>query len=202
MALTGLFGGTFDPPHVGHVGLARTAGERFGLDRLLVAPTGRTPGKRVATDPEIRLALAEAAFADVPCAEVSRLDVDRPQPAYSYETVRWARERFGDILFLVGADRFVDFLTWERPNEVLRIARLAVATRPGFDRTQLDSVLAAVERPDQVEFFEIEPAPVSSTEIRRRVAAGQAIAGLVPPAVGRLIEELGLYREPQVTPLH
>jgi nicotinate-nucleotide adenylyltransferase len=190
----GLLGGTFDPPHNGHLALARCGIEHFGLDRLLVAPTGRTPGKAVASDPEIRLRLAEAAFVDVPGAEVSRIDVDRPQPAYSFETVRWVRDRWGEPLFLVGADRFADFLTWERPNEVLRFARLGVATRPGFDRTALERVLDAVAQPERVELFEIPPVPVSSSEIRRRVAAGEPIEGLVPPAVEQLIGALGLYR--------
>ncbi len=192
--MIGLLGGTFDPPHNGHVALARAGIGHFGLERLLVAPTGRTPGKAVASDPEIRLRLAEAAFADVPRAEVSRIDVDRPQPAYSFETVRWVRDRWGEPLFLVGADRFADFLTWERPNEVLRVARLGVATRPGFDPTALATVLEAVEQPERVEFFEIPPVPVSSSKIRARVAAGDSIDGLVPPAVARLIDELGLYR--------
>jgi nicotinate-nucleotide adenylyltransferase len=193
--LIGLLGGTFDPPHEGHLALARAGIEHFGLDKLLVAPTGRTPGKAVASDPEIRLRLAEAAFAGVPGAEVSRIDVDRPQPAYSFETVRWVRDRWGEPIFLVGADRFVDFLTWERPNEVLRVARLGVATRPGFDAAELATVLDAVEQPERVELFEIPPVPVSSSEVRRRVAAGEPIDGLVPPAVARLIEELGLYRD-------
>jgi nicotinate-nucleotide adenylyltransferase len=192
--LIGLLGGTFDPPHDGHMALARAGIAHFGLDRLLVAPTGRTPGKAVASDPEIRLRLAEAAFAGVPGVEVSRIDVDRPQPAYSFETVRWVRDRWGEPIFLVGADRFVDFLTWERPNEVLRVARLGVATRPGFDAAELATVLDAVEQPERVELFEIPPVPVSSSEVRRRVAAGEPIDGLVPPAVARLIEELGLYR--------
>ncbi len=197
MFLTGLLGGTFDPPHVGHVALARTSVEHFSLTRLLITPAGRTPGKPVASNPEIRLRLAEAAFADVSHAEVSRLDVDRPQPAYSFETVRWARERYGDIIFIVGADRFVDFLSWKQPNEVLRFARLGVATRPGFDRSRIEPVLAAVERPEQVELFEIPPVDVSSTQVRARVAAGEPITGLVPPAVERVIDELGLYRTRQ-----
>ena len=200
--MIGLFGGTFDPPHVGHLALARAALEHFALPRLLVVPTGRTPGKRVASDAEVRIALAEAAFDDLPLVQVSRLDVDRRQPAYSFETVRWARERWGEIIFLVGADRFADFLTWERPDEVLRHARLGVATRPGFDRDRFADVLAAVEQPDQVEFFEIPPVAVSSTDVRRRVAAGEPIAGLVPAAVEQLIDKLGLYRNQRPAPVH
>jgi nicotinate-nucleotide adenylyltransferase len=202
LGVIGLLGGTFDPPHVGHVALARAGMAHFGLERLLVAPTGRTPGKAPTSDPETRLALAEAAFADVPGAEVSRIDIDREQPAYSFETVRWVRDRYGEPIFLVGADRFADFLSWERPNDVLRVARLGVATRPGFDVAQLEPVLAAVEQPDRVEFFELTPMPVSSTDIRRRVAAGEPIAGLVPPAVDQLIQDLGLYRDERPAAVH
>ena len=194
----GLLGGTFDPPHVGHVALARAALAHFELEGLLVAPTGRTPGKAVASDPEVRVRLAEAAFADVPGAEVSRIDVDRPQPAYSIDTVRWVHDTLGEPLFIVGADRFADFLTWREPNSVLRFARLGVATRPGFDLTSLADVLAAVEQPEQVSFFEIPPIPVSSTEVRDRVAEGLPIDWLVPRAVEQLIVALGLYREPGV----
>ncbi len=194
----GLLGGTFDPPHVGHVALGRAALRHFELERLLVAPTGHTPGKEIASDPEVRVRLAEAAFADVPGAEVSRIDVDRPQPAYSFETVRWVHDQWGEPLFIVGADRFADFLTWREPNAVLRSARLGVATRPGFDVRSLDQVLAAVEQPERVEFFEIPPIPVSSTEVRERVAAGLPIDWLVPRGVEQLIVALGLYREPGV----
>ena len=194
----GLLGGTFDPPHVGHVALARAAIEHFGFERLLVAPTGRTPGKEVASDAETRVRLAEAAFADVPRAEVSRIDVDRPQPAYSFETVRWVHDEWGEPVFIVGADRFADFLTWREPNKVLEYARLGVATRPGFDFSSLADVLAAVERPDRVEYFQIPPIPVSSTEVRERVAAGLPIDWLVPRGVEQLILALGLYRDPGV----
>jgi nicotinate-nucleotide adenylyltransferase len=193
--VTGLFGGTFNPPHNGHVALVRSALERFPLERLLVVPTGRTPEKDVDVDAETRLRLCEAAFGELPRVEVSRLDVDRPQPAYSRDTVRWARERYGEIVFLVGADRFADFMSWKDPNEILRRTRLAVATRPGFPRERLERVLEQVERPEQVEFFEIEPLPISSREIRARVARGEPIDGLVPSAVAEMIEELGLYAE-------
>jgi nicotinate-nucleotide adenylyltransferase len=200
--MIGVLGGTFDPPHLGHVGLARAGIDHFGLERLLVAPTGRTPGKGVVSDPETRLTLAEAAFADVPRAEVSRIDVDRAQPAYSFETVRWVRDRYGEPIFLLGADRFADFLTWEQPNEVLRFARLGVATRPGFDLAEVEPVLTAVEQPDRVEFFEIPPIAVSSSDVRRRVAEGESIDGLVPPAVERLIHGLGLYRDERPAAVH
>jgi nicotinate-nucleotide adenylyltransferase len=195
-AVTGLLGGAFDPPHNGHLALARAALVHFGLERLVIAPGGQPPLKdeTVETDAETRLRLAEAAFAGMPRTKVSRIDIDRPQPAYSDETVRRATERWGEIVFLVGADRFADFLRWKAPNEVLRHARLGVATRPGVSREQFEDVFARLERPERVELFEIPAVDVSSREIRRRVEAGEPVDDLVPPAVARLISELGLYR--------
>ena len=200
--MTGLLGGTFDPPHNGHLALARAAVDHFGLDRLVVTVGGQTPGKETLVDAETRLRLAEAAFADVPRVEISRLDIDREQPAYSHETVRRARKRWGEVVFLVGADRFADFLDWKAPNEVLQHARLGVATRPGVDEAALRDVLEHVERPEQVTFFPIEQIDVSSSDIRRRVAAGEAYEHLVPPPAARLIEELGLYRDQRTPAVH
>jgi nicotinate-nucleotide adenylyltransferase len=193
--MTGLFGGAFDPPHDGHVALARAAVDHFGLERLVIAVAGEPPLKESepGADAETRLRLAEAAFAEVPRAEISRIDVDRPQPAYSHETVRLASERWDEVVFLLGADRFADFPDWKAPDEVLRYARLGVATRPGVSRDRLEAVLSRLERPDRVEFFEIPPVDVSSRQIRRKAAAGEPIDGLVPPVVANLIAELGLY---------
>jgi nicotinate-nucleotide adenylyltransferase len=200
--LTGLFGGTFDPPHNGHLALARAAVDRFGLERLVVTVGGQTPGKETLVDAETRLRLTEAAFADVPRVEISRMDIDREQPAYSHETVRRACERWGEIVFLVGADRFADFLDWKAPNEVLQHARLGVATRPGVDEVALRDVLEHVERPEQVTFFPIGDIDVSSSDIRRRIAAGEAYGHLVPAPVARLIEELRLYRDQRTPAVH
>jgi nicotinate-nucleotide adenylyltransferase len=195
-AVTGLLGGAFDPPHNGHLALARAALDHFGLERLVVAPGGQPPlkGETVETDAETRLRLVETAFAGLPRTEVSRIDIDRPQPAYSDETVRRASERWGEIVFVVGADRFADFLRWKAPNEILRHARLGVATRPGVSRDECEHVLAGLEQPHRVAFFEIPAVDVSSREIRRLVAAGEHVDDLVPPPVARLISELGLYR--------
>ena len=191
--MTGLFGGAFDPPHNGHVALARRACERFELDLLVVIPTGVAPHKRIETYAETRLRLAEAAFADVPRTEVSRWEIDRGEPSYTLETTRWARERYGELMFLVGADQFARLDTWYRPDDVLELARLAVATRPGYPQEELERVCATLRDPGRVEFFEIEPWPVSSTEIRDRVRRGEPIDDVVPPPVARLIAELGLY---------
>lgn len=182
----GILGGAFDPPHVGHVELARRAIERFELDPLLVRVVEEPGHKDVSTAPEIRLRLAGLAFAPLDEAEVA-LD-PFPRTVDSLEALGLV-----DPLFVVGADEFVDFLGWTEPERVLELARLGVATRPGVDRDRLDAVLASLERPDRVSFFEIEPLPVSSSDLRARIAAGVSIHGLVPPQVETEIERLGLY---------
>jgi nicotinate-nucleotide adenylyltransferase len=146
------------------------------------------PGhKEVSTAAAIRLDLARLAFAPVAVAEVS-LD------PFARTVDSLAALALPDPVFLVGADEFASFLTWKEPARVLELARLGVATRPGVDRARLDAVLAALDRPERVTFFPIDPLPISSAEIRVRVAAGQPIDGLVPPAVAAEIGLLRLYR--------
>ena len=190
----GLLGGAFDPPHRGHVELARDALSRFDLEHLVVVVTGRPPHKLVETGAETRLRLAEAAFGGLDGVEVSRWEIDRADPSYTVDTVRWAKDHWADVAFVVGADEFCGFLDWKDPDGMLEHARLLVASRPGFPQERLDRVLAGLARPERVEFFEIQPLPISSREIRARVARGEQIDHLVPPAVANLIEELGLYR--------
>ena len=192
---TGLFGGAFDPPHNGHVALARAAFERFGLDRLVVVVTGDPPHKEAQTDAETRFRLAKEAFAGLPEVELSRHELDRPGPSYTVDTARWAQQEWGDVVFLVGADEFVDFGGWKDPDLILEHVRLGVATRPGYPRERLESTLASLRRPERVELFEIPAVDVSSTEIRRRASQGEPIDALVPPGVARLVVEDGLYDE-------
>lgn len=190
----GLLGGAFDPPHNGHVALARAAIDHFGLERLVVVVTGRPPHKPTETEPWARLRLAAAAFDGRPGVEVSAHELDREGPSYTVETVRWAAGVWKDLIFLVGADEFADFLAWKDPNRVLEFARLGVATRPGYPPTRLGPVLTALERPERVEFFAIPEVPISSRDIRERVRRGEPIAHLVPTDVAEAIESMGLYR--------
>jgi nicotinate-nucleotide adenylyltransferase len=181
--VTALLGGTFNPPHNGHVALANAAEERFG-DEVVVLVALRPGHKEVQLDGDTRLRLAKAAFPD------------RDVEADPYERTvdMLAAGRWRDPLFLVGADEFCDFLTWKDPQGVLARARLGVAMRPGYPRDRLEKVLAELARPERVEFFEIEPLPLSSRDIRERVARGESIDGVVPPAVAELIASLRLYR--------
>jgi nicotinate-nucleotide adenylyltransferase len=192
---TGVLGGTFDPPHNGHLELARAARERFGLDRLVIVVAGDPPHKELETDAEARFGLAEAAFAGLPGIELSRHELERGGPSYTVDTARWAEAEWGDVVFLVGADGFADFLRWKDPDEILEHVRLGVATRPGYPREQLEPVLAGLRRPERVELFEIPAVDVSSTEIRNRAAHGEPFGDLVPPGVARLVVENGLYDE-------
>jgi nicotinate-nucleotide adenylyltransferase len=183
--MVGLFGGSFDPPHRGHVELARRAKEELGLDRLVVLVSADPGHKHVVTPAAVRLRLARAAFPDD--------DVVLDDHARTVDTLR-AHPEWRDPVFLIGADQFCNFLSWKEPNEVLALTRLAVATRPGFPRERLERVLGELDVPDRVSFFEIEPTPVASRELRDRLAAGAGAGDDVPPAVAELIGAERLYR--------
>lgn len=177
--MTGLYGGAFDPPHVGHVALAAAAKEHFRLPRLIVLVAARPGHKGTHLDAETRLELARAAFPD----DDVRLD---PHP----RTIELLRtERFESPLFVVGADEFCHFLDWTEPDGILELAELGVGTRPGFPRGRLQTVLDRLKRPERVHFFDLEPNPAASTEIRASLDFDD-----VPPAVAAIIRERGLYR--------
>jgi nicotinate-nucleotide adenylyltransferase len=182
--VTVLYGGAFDPPHLGHVAVADAARKQFGVERLGVLVSERPAHRAVQASAGDRLALARAAF--------PRDDVRLDMHPRTVELLR--AEQFDDPVFVVGADQFRGFLGWSEPGEVLERTRLGVATRPGFPREELEQVLTQLARPERVLFFEIEPNPAASTDVRALAAAGEPLDGLVPPAVLELIAERGLYR--------
>jgi nicotinate-nucleotide adenylyltransferase len=183
MSCTGRLGGTFNPPHNGHVLLAETAKRHFDLDPLRVHVSSNPPHKRVDVDVETRLRLARLAFPNDL--------IVRDESPYSIDTVIGYGD---DAIFLVGADQFAQVLTWREPDEILAHVRLGVATRPGYPRERLEAVLSQLSRPERVEFFDMEPIPISSSDIRRIAAEGGDLALLVPASVAAEIERLGLYR--------
>ena len=185
--MTGLYGGVFDPPHNGHVALARAALERFDLQQLLVLVVVDPGHKSAEVDFQARYKLARLAFDRLP-----RTQLHPEGHARTADSLR--KHHFADAIFLIGADEFAAFPTWKDPDEVLRRARLAVATRPGYPAEALEGVLAQLEQPERVEFFDIPAVDVSSSDVRRRVRAGESIDGLVPDAVAREIRSAGLYR--------
>jgi nicotinate-nucleotide adenylyltransferase len=178
--VTGVLGGTFDPPHNGHVALAQAALERLPIDRLVVLVAAQPGHRRTVADAESRLRLAEAAFAGVP-AEVA-LDPH----LFTVDAVRGGR--FGDALFVVGADEGAAFPTWKDPEEVLRWVRLAVGTRSGYPPPDLERY------GDRIVSFELDSPDVSSNEVRARLERGEPVDDLVPAPVAEAIAGLGLYR--------
>jgi nicotinate-nucleotide adenylyltransferase len=191
--VTGILGGTFDPPHNGHVALARAALEQLPIDQLVVLVAARPGHRPVVASAEDRLRLAQAAFADLPAEVV--LDDN----AFTVDAVRGSR--FGDALFVVGADEGAAFPGWKEPDEVLQWVRLAVGTRSGYPPPDLQRY------GDRILSFELESPPISSSEVRERAVRGEPLDGLVPPAVEAAIRESRLYRgytrrEPEDRPSH
>ena len=178
--MTGILGGIFDPPHNGHVALARAAMKELPVDRLVVLVAADPGHRKVVAAAEDRLRLAQAAFEGLPAELV--LDDN----AFTVDAVRDAR--FGEALFIVGADEGAAFPTWKDPEEVLRWVRLAVGTRSGFPPPDLSRY------GDRVVSFELDSPPVSSSEVRELALRGESLDGLVPPAVEAAIRETGLYR--------
>jgi nicotinate-nucleotide adenylyltransferase len=190
IARTGILGGVFDPPHVGHLALARTALQALGLEELLVLVVA-DPGHKLTTAPaEARLELTRLAFEDVPEATV---ELDRHA-----RTVDMLEERRpSDALFVLGADELAAFESWKSPARVLELARLAVAMRPGVSRGELDAVRNRLGAGDRILEFEMTPVPVSSSEVRARIARADPVDGLVPARVADEIVRRGLYRVPE-----
>ena len=175
----GLFGGAFDPPHRGHVQLARCAKELLGIERLLVLVAADPGHKAVGTPAGLRLEMARAAFPgeDVVLDDHARtIDLLRDHPEWH------------DAWFVLGADEFADFLSWKEPNEVLARVRLAVGTRPGFPPERLQAVLEGVEQPGRVRLFEMEPVPAASRDLRVDFVESD-----VPARVAEIIRREGLY---------
>ena len=193
-----MFGGAFDPPHNGHVALARTAVEQLQLDELRIFPTGQAWHKaRSLSGGTLRLGMSELAFANMPHVVVDTREVLREGPTYTIDTLRELRQQWPDaqLLLIIGADQAETLHTWKDSNEIARLAILSVAARA---RPISDAPPADISNlpPGFYEPINLPPIVVSSTEVRARVAAGQSIEHLVPKAVARYIAEHHLYQPP------
>lgn len=192
----GLLGGTFDPPHVGHLLLAEAAREQLHLDRVLFVPAHVPPHKRgrPVTPARTRRALLVAALRGTGFG-LSTIELDRPGPSYTVDTLELiSRAQPGTKLFLlVGADSLGDLPAWRNPERILSLATLVVAARPGTKLAGLQRAPLARQR-SAIKFLGNVAVDVSSSRLRARVAAGRSIRFLVPSAVERAIERLGLYR--------
>ena len=194
----GIFGGTFDPPHSGHLALALAALAQLSLDRVLWVVTADPPHKlgQPLSPIQDRLDMALAAIRRYPRFEISRVDIDRPGPHWSVDTVLLLKHFQPDAewVYLMGGDSLRDLPTWGRPQELLANASLGVLVRPDakVDLARLEQVLPGIS--SRVAFVSAPPQDISSHAIRQRVAAGQPIDGLVPSGVADLIRSRALYR--------
>ena len=195
----GFLGGTYNPPHLGHLVCAQEAYLQLALDRVMLVPTLIPPHKPHEEDPgaQHRLELCRLAVkGDEARFEVSDLEVLREGPSYTVDSLQTLHSRAPDreLYLIVGGDIAAGMLEWREPERVLSLATLAVAQRPGTERAAIDRALQAVPGGERAEFFRMPEIGVSSTMVRDRVRAGQPIKYLVPDAVAGYIDEHGLYR--------
>jgi nicotinate-nucleotide adenylyltransferase len=194
----GLLGGTFNPPHLGHLVMAQEAHARLGLDRVVFMPVYSPPHKVVESEPGVdqRVALCERAVAGDPRFVVSRLEADRPGRSYTVDTLRGLHESSpeDELTFIMGGDMAYSLPTWHEPEAVLSLATLGVAERDGVARADITEHLAGLAGADCIRFFDMPRLDISSSLIRRRAAAGQPLRYLVPDAVAEYIVSEGLYR--------
>lgn len=189
-ARIGVFGGTFDPVHVGHLAIALAALEEVPLDRVLFVLARRSPLK--ADGPEAseddRLRMLEAAIADEPRFAISRLELERPGPSYTVDTLESLRDQ-GDLFLILGADAADELDKWRDPERVRELATLVVAPRPGW---------SPPSRADRTIALRSPLLDVSSRQLRAMARSGRSLRYLVPDPVRRHIEARGLYRPPQI----
>jgi nicotinate-nucleotide adenylyltransferase len=197
MRRVGILGGTFDPPHLGHLVLAEYAQEALDLEQVLFVPAADPPHKRgaVRTPIDWRLPMLQLAIGDHPRFAISRIDIDRPGPHYAVDMIRLLHDAMpdADIYFLMGSDSFHDLPGWDRPSELIEACRIVVLDRPGraWSPTMHAATLPRLaERTVTITYPRLG---ISSTEVSRRLNAGLSVRYLVPAAVLEYIEQHGLY---------
>jgi nicotinate-nucleotide adenylyltransferase len=193
----GLLGGTFNPPHIGHLVCATQALDELELDRVLLVPVNQPPHKAAEADPgvEHRVELCRRAVAGNEQLDVSLVDAEVAGPSFTVGTLSRLHDRCpGDQLtFIVGGDMAFSLPTWREPEAILELAELGVAEREGVRRTDIVERLSGLGT-DNVRFFDMPRLDISSSQIRRMVSGGQPIRYLVPDAVRDYIGQEGLYR--------
>lgn len=192
----GVLGGTFDPIHVGHVTLAREAQECAALDRLLLVPARLPPHKHAASaSPEDRLEMCRLACRDLPDVVVTDLELRRDGPSFTVDTLRELRrtDPGAELLLVLGWDAARLLPAWREPRAVLELAELVLFRRPGVPGPDESDLRAVGIDPARAQLCESDTPEVDATEIRRRAAAGEPLAGLVPAAVAAYIAEHRLY---------
>ena len=197
-ARLGVFGGTFDPPHLGHLIVATELRHALALDRVLFVPAGRPPHKTTldVTADHHRLAMLRLAIADDPAFAISPIDLDRGGLSYTVETLAALRDQHGagtELVFLMGEDSLRDLPTWREPDRIATLAELGVARRPGV-AVELEEVYRRVPAArGRVRLVGVPLIGIASSDLRARVARGAPIAYQVPAAVATYIHQAGLY---------
>jgi nicotinate-nucleotide adenylyltransferase len=197
----GIVGGTFDPIHVGHLLIAEDARVGLGLEEIVFIPTGQPWMKsgRTLSPPHHRMNMVRMSIASNPFFRASSIEIDRPGPTYTVDTLRELRQEFGgedDLYFILGSDSSKEFHRWREPGEVLRLCTLAVVPRPG----SMDRDLSAISPSgsDKVVLLEGPLVDISGTKIRRRVSLGLPVRYMVPDEVEHYLRRYGLYRDAEV----
>jgi nicotinate-nucleotide adenylyltransferase len=194
----GVLGGTFDPIHIGHLVAAEEVRAQLRLDRVIFVPAGLPPHKLSddISSVDHRLAMVKLAIASNPYFTISRVDIDRFGPCYTVDTLQLLRDELGsdvELYFIMGSDSLADLPTWYQPQRLIRLCRLAVVERPGYqvDMEELERVLPGIT--SRVHFINSPPLGISSTDIQRRVREGLPIKYQVPEAVEEYIYKHELY---------
>lgn len=199
----GVLGGTFDPPHLGHIVVACEALWQLRLDEVRLVPAARPPHK-----PDLALAPAdrragrlEGAVADRPGLVVSRIELERPGPSFTADTLEEmaVAEPGAQLWFILGADQLAGLPGWHDPGRILACARLAVAARGDLAHADLRLLCDRVA-PGRVDIIDVPTIDISSSMIRARMAAGLPVGHLVPPAVEKALREEGLVPSPTSSP--
>jgi nicotinate-nucleotide adenylyltransferase len=193
----GILGGAFNPPHIGHLTCAQEAFVQLELDTVLFVPVGEAPHRRLPHDPgaEARMRMVELAIADDARFAASRIELDRPGPSFTSETLALLHERAPDDepVLILGGDQAAALPSWHEPERVLELARVAVAERGGYERDRIRDSVEGLAGSERIEFFEMPRIEVSSSAIRSRAADARPIRYLVPDKVANLIGAHSLY---------
>jgi nicotinate-nucleotide adenylyltransferase len=198
----GVFGGTFDPVHLGHLILAEQCREQAKLDQVLFVPAARPPHKldRELTIFEQRVEMLALAISGQPKFKIDEREKNRPGPSYTYVTLEELRQQEpgAELFLIIGADSLHDLPGWVQPRRILDLATLLVVPRPGWDMAELDQLRQAFALPDdfpmRLQMIHAPLIDIASRDIRQRIGQGRSVRYLIPRAVEAYAAERGLYR--------
>lgn len=197
----GIFGGTFDPPHLGHLLLAQEAMEKAALDRLVFVPCGNPPHKdgSAVTDSAVRLEMVRRAVCDNPLFELSDMEVRSDAPSYTAKTLERLSEKYpnDELCFIVGADSLCEMETWFCPQRIFDKAEIIAAARGGEDTDELGAAAVRLREKygARIRLIKMNVIELSSSEIRQRIADGKSTRYMLMPNVRKYIKESGIYAE-------